>query len=394
MKKYILAFETTGENASVACIDEEGNAALKKTDGLQSHLQSLMPMTESLMEENGIEVSDIICVAASAGPGSFTGVRIGVATARSFAQAAGIKCISVPTLPAFAYNIDAKEYGGLICPVLDARREQVYGGAFFFDGDIVEAVAGGAYSLVEYLELLGMKAADLKIPNIMFFGDGAEKYRDEINIWRDANSAGELQLNAEFAEGGVGKQTAVSVAKLALKLYNEGKQVDFNAFTPVYMRKAEAERMLEAAAGAFFVRPAVKDDVVQISGLENICFSLPWSERSFFEEITDNEIARYAVAEAAGKIVGYAGVWLVAGEGHITNIAVHPEFRRRGVAKELILNLIEISEREGVKAFTLEARASNAEAISLYKSLEFSECGVRRKYYEDDNEDAVIMWKR
>jgi len=141
------------------------------------------------------------------------------------------------------------------------------------------------------------------------------------------------------------------------------------------------------------IRTANKDDVKPIAELENLCFTLPWSEHSFFEEITGNKVARYAVAEREGSIIGYAGIWLVTDEGHITNVAVHPDFRRKGVAKGLVSSLIEASSREGVCSYTLEVRISNKEAISLYKSLDFRECGVRREYYEDNSEDALIMWR-
>jgi len=237
---YILAFETTGENASVACIDEEGRIICEKSGGVRSHLQSLMPMTRSLMQKNGIGVGDISCVAASCGPGSFTGIRIGVASARAFAQAAEIPCIPVPTLQAFVYNVP--EHTGLFCPILDARRGQVYGGAFFWDekkADIGTAVEGGAYTIGEYLESLRQTASELRICDIMFFGDGIGKYRSEI-IDRDAG------LSAVFADDERRLQKASSAAMLALKLYREGKQVHYNEFTPMYMRKAEAERKLEA----------------------------------------------------------------------------------------------------------------------------------------------------
>ena len=141
------------------------------------------------------------------------------------------------------------------------------------------------------------------------------------------------------------------------------------------------------------IRAANEKDVQIIAAMDKVCFSLPWSEESFYEEITRNKTARYMIAEVAGKIVGYAGVWLILDEGHITNIAVHPDFRRKGIGKALISALISVSYEEGVMKFTLEVRASNTEAISLYKCLNFIECGVRKKYYEDDGEDAVIMWK-
>ena len=143
----------------------------------------------------------------------------------------------------------------------------------------------------------------------------------------------------------------------------------------------------------FLIRSAVENDVKPLTELDRICFDLPWSEVSFFEEITKNEIARYVIAEIAGEIVGYAGIWLIHDEGHITNIAVRPDFRRQGIAKVLISRLLELAEAAGVKAYTLEVRASSESAISLYKDMGFKEHGVRKNYYEDNSEDAMIMWK-
>ena len=143
----------------------------------------------------------------------------------------------------------------------------------------------------------------------------------------------------------------------------------------------------------FIIRPANINDVKPCAAMDEICFSLPWSEQSFFEEIVGNEIAQYIIAEAEGNVIGYAGIWAILDEGHITNIAVHPDFRRKGIARTLISALLEETGSNGVKAYTLEVRASNESAIALYKGLGFKHCGVRKKYYDDNDEDAVIMWK-
>jgi len=241
----LLAFETTGEHASVACIDEKGNLVEQSSKGVLNHLQNVMPMTESLLKENRIMLSDLSCVAASTGPGSFTGIRIGVSSARAVAQAMNIPCLSVPTLPSFAYNIE--NYKGLVCPILDARRNQVYGGAFFFHegtNEIREAVSGGAYELHEYLKLLEDAITGSQASDVLFFGDGIKGYGDEVRKWRESSLGGDVRL--EFAPDDKRGQKASSAARLALKLYNEGKQVDHKNLMPVYMRKAEAERKLEA----------------------------------------------------------------------------------------------------------------------------------------------------
>lgn len=132
------------------------------------------------------------------------------------------------------------------------------------------------------------------------------------------------------------------------------------------------------------------DDIVVI---ENLCFKIPWSRQSIIEEIIQNKAAIYICAETNGKAVGYAGMWQVCDEGHITNIAVHPEFRNSGVGSVLMKTLLAIARERGIIALTLEVRRSNHSAQALYRKYGFEEGGMRKAYYADNNEDAIIMWK-
>lgn len=223
---YILALETTGAHASVAVINEEGTVSMKQSDDVLNHLQYLMPMTKELLEEKGLTLGDITAVAASKGPGSFTGIRIGVSSARALAQVRGIKTIGVPTLKAFAYNMP--DYDGLICPVFDARRKQVYAGAYRWkDGRIAEEVEGAPYSIEEFLQKVDAKGGPKK-----FFGDGIKAYSDYFN-------------EEDLAPESVRFQSAESVARLAKDMAEQGLETDYEALKPEYMRKAEAERKLE-----------------------------------------------------------------------------------------------------------------------------------------------------
>jgi len=144
---------------------------------------------------------------------------------------------------------------------------------------------------------------------------------------------------------------------------------------------------------SFLIRPANENDIKTLTEIDAICFSAPWSEKSFTDEIMNNNVAMYFVVEVDGKVVGYAGLWVILEEGHITNVAVHPDFRGKGLAKKLLTELLAAAEEAGANLFTLEVRASNESAIALYESFNFKSVGVRKKYYEDNDEDAVIMWK-
>jgi [ribosomal protein S18]-alanine N-acetyltransferase len=132
------------------------------------------------------------------------------------------------------------------------------------------------------------------------------------------------------------------------------------------------------------------DGVMQVDSLS---FTTPWSRESFEKEAVQNDLARYVVAVARGKVIGYAGVWIIAGEGQITNIAVHPDFRGKGTACKMLEALIDICRSEGVSGMTLEVRKSNIAAINLYKKHGFVEEGIRKQFYADNKEDALIMWK-
>lgn len=142
------------------------------------------------------------------------------------------------------------------------------------------------------------------------------------------------------------------------------------------------------------VQPMTIEELDEVLEIEKLSFSVPWSKNSFLYELLENERAVYLVAKDSFQITtGYIGMWVVFDEGHITNVAIHPQFRQRGIAQKLIQGLIETSKDRGVKHLTLEVRRSNLAAQNLYQKLGFVHMGIRRKYYLDNNEDALIMWK-
>ena len=132
-------------------------------------------------------------------------------------------------------------------------------------------------------------------------------------------------------------------------------------------------------------------DVDAVAAIEQETFARPWSRESFRQELTRNAVARYLVAEEDGKILGYAGAWVILDESHITNIAVREEARGQGIGKKLTSRLLQILSNLGACYATLEVRVSNERAQNLYRSLGFISVGKRKRYYEDNNEDAYLM---
>ena len=132
--------------------------------------------------------------------------------------------------------------------------------------------------------------------------------------------------------------------------------------------------------------------VSQVAQLEKICFSDPWSENSVASELK-NKLALWLVAEEEGRVAGYIGSQTCGDESDVMNVAVHPDFRRKGIAEALVNVLVEELKAMGSHCLTLEVRASNDPAIALYEKLDFHEIGRRKNYYRNPREDALILRK-
>lgn len=141
------------------------------------------------------------------------------------------------------------------------------------------------------------------------------------------------------------------------------------------------------------IRQAVPEDVDIIYEIETLCFPDPWSRKSLLFELEENPRAFYVVAEYGADVVGYAGLWWIEDEGHITNVAVRPGFRNRKIGEGILRTLIEHTVSEGIRHHTLEVRRNNDAAICLYEKMGFTVEGIRPKYYKFDDEDALIMWR-
>lgn len=141
----------------------------------------------------------------------------------------------------------------------------------------------------------------------------------------------------------------------------------------------------------YTIRRMTVADVEQVYEIEAATFAEAWSKQSFVDEMEKNKSARYLVAEYCGRILAYAGAWLIFEEGHITNIAVRAEERGKGIGKAVTLALLQYAANLGVQYMTLEVRKSNLTAQKLYRGIGFLELGVRKRYYEDNGEDALLM---
>ena len=150
---------------------------------------------------------------------------------------------------------------------------------------------------------------------------------------------------------------------------------------------------MEEVNNGVSIRFMQKGDIEEVMLIEQSSFPAPWSAKAFLSEL-QNKFARYFVLLEQGEIVGYAGMWLFARESHITTIAIHPNYRKQGYGRMLMNFLIEYSREEGVDTMILEVRASNIPAIKLYSSLGFNKIGIRKNYYLETHEDAIVMLRK
>ena len=142
-----------------------------------------------------------------------------------------------------------------------------------------------------------------------------------------------------------------------------------------------------------FIRPIRETDVDDIHEIETLCFAMPWSKESILHDIRENAVSRWLVLDDGdGRVLAYAGMWFVIDEAHVLNVAVRPDVQRRGYGRRVLEALIEVARENSMTLMTLEVRRSNLAAQALYHACGFLDVGYRKRYYEDNREDALIMY--
>ena len=376
----LIALDSSGLVASVAVIEDDILAAEYTIQYKKTHSQTLLPMLDEIRNMTELDFDTVDAIAVAAGPGSFTGLRIGSATAKGLSLAMGKPIAAVPTLDGLAYNLYGTDK--IVCPIMDARRNQVYTGIYQFvseDGiyrlDIIKRQCAVAFEeIAQALNELGRE--------VIFLGDGVPVFQEQMKTL--------MKVPYTLAPAHMNRQRAASIGALGSIYYAQGKVQSGAEHAPEYLRLSQAEReRLEQ----IHIRPMEKEDVEIISRLEEETFSMPWSRDAFLEMITKDD-AGYYVAEKNGRVIGGCGVLMAAGEGNITNVVVDKKERNKGIGTQMLQYLIEDGYKKGLQAFTLEVRVSNAAAIHVYEKLGFFSEGIRPNFYEKPAEDAMIMWKR
>ena len=227
----LLAIESSGLVASVAIMSEDKLIGEYTTNFKKTHSQTLLPMLDEVVRMTGISLDDVDAIAVSGGPGSFTGLRIGAATAKGLGLALDKPLIHVPTVDALAYNLFGTNQ--VICPIMDARRQQVYTGLYTFEGDAFKVLcqqkAVGIEEIVQ--EINGMGSP------VIFLGDGVAVYRDIIEKT--------IQVPCSFAPLHLNARRAGALAALGKIYFEEGRLETADEHVPDYLRLSQAERELK-----------------------------------------------------------------------------------------------------------------------------------------------------
>lgn len=231
----ILALDTTGLVASVALLDENKTIAEFTTNYKKTHSQTIMPMVEYLKNMVDLDLSTIDYIACACGPGSFTGLRIGAATAKGLAHGLNIPIIPVPTLDALAYNMQG--CGSIIVPIMDARRNQVYSAIYYCNNNLNRVSEYMAQDIDEVIS----KVLEIN-ENAVFLGDGVPVFKEKIEQYKTFSIA---PVSANM-------QRAACVGAVALTMTD--KAVQCNEFEIMYLRKSQAERELEEKNGTSTIK--------------------------------------------------------------------------------------------------------------------------------------------
>ena len=386
----ILALETATRRGSVALF-ADGECHAVEGDDRRTHGERLPGAATEWLAQLGRTVRDVDAFAVVAGPGSFTGIRVGMAAVQGLALATGRRVIPVPTLDAVASGwLERRAAGapsGLVAACLDGQRGDVYLAAF-------ECANGGG--LDRCRPVMPPQAAR---PADAAAALAALRSSRPMVLVGDGALAHEPVFKAAMPDVRI-EPLAVPIALPAVRLAASrvSDAVAPHALHPIYLRRPDQELARHRSRSA----PAITiglaggaDDVSAVEALQRRAFTNAWGAEAIRWELENTDVARLYVARAPdGSLVAYCACWMIFDELHINSLAVEDAWRRRGIARRLLAHVLDAAIASGATSATLEVRASNQAARGLYEGLGFRVEGVRRDYYQEPREDALILWSR
>jgi ribosomal-protein-alanine N-acetyltransferase len=389
-----LALETVTRRGSLAtCV--EGRCEGRVGDTTRTHGERLPGEILEWLAARGHTPADVDLFAVVSGPGSFTGLRVGIAAIQGFALAGDRLVVSVPTLDAMiaTWLPSLSSEVAVVVAWLDGQRGEVFAAAMDAPGGasldvctpLLDPMAGRPEEVADLL------ASRFASRHVVIVCDDRPRWTDVLH--RALPNAAIVDMPISLAE---------SAARIAALHPERGRSP--HAIKPMYVRRPDVVRIREPIASpapekeapGFVIRRAGSpEDLAAVDALQRQTFTNPWGAEAIRWELENTDVSRlYVMSDESGALVAYCACWMVFDELHINSLAVDVARRREGLARRLLRHVLAEAADAGANAATLEVRRSNTAARALYEGLGFTVEGLRRDYYQDPREDAIILWKR
>lgn len=372
-----LCIDTSSKICAAAILDNYNLIKKIELNNGLTHSESLMPIIKDIFEETNLTLNDMNLLICDIGPGSFTGIRIGIATVKAFSDSFNIPIIGVSSLTGLAYNVKNE---GLICSLIDCKNNNCYYSLYDLENNTYTLLEEPtADSIENCIKLLNYKYSDKKIT---FVGDGSLIYREYILNTCNNNSI-------YFFDNELNDINIVNLGLAGIDIFNSNNKNSNNSnydILPLYLKKPQAQKQLEEKN--LLVNKMNFNDLDNLNISE---FDDFWNLDILKDELKSNN-SEFIVAKLENEVVGFAGAKFIIDEADIMNIAVKSSYRKQGIASLLLKNLIDVCKNNNINSINLEVNKENFPAINLYKKYEFLEVGRRKNYY-DGKFDAILMKK-
>ncbi len=380
-KMKILSIDTSSSICSIAVLED--NKILKEmhNNNQKEHSETLMPMINELLKSLNITLDDINLIACAKGPGSFTGIRIGIATAKAFADAKNIPVIGVNSLEALAYCGVIQKGDGEYVSIIDAKNENVYFAIY--------KMKNGKFSTYKNPEAMAISEMityvdNLKLPTY-FVGDAEIEKIEQLYLAQIAKEKANSNdiCSHEYLQDL--PPLSIGIAIAALNKYNMGIRENTEDLFPMYLRKPQAQRQKEGMSDDISILEMSYTDLEKIK-LNYDKFPNIWEFNVLAEDYNNS---KYYIIKQNEEIYGFVGIRILFEEMEIMNVVTRCDKRKEGFASNLFSYIIRYAHQNKIEKINLEVNENNIQAIKLYKSFGFEEVGRRSKYY--NGQDAILM---
>ena len=379
----ILVCDTSNQNCSAGIYDDGREIAYELSFETRTHSETFMPIVHRVMEQAKIMHGDLDAYAVTVGPGSFTGIRIGLAAVKGMALAANKPCISVSSTEALARSCEnataTSREETVLVPAIDARNNRVF--ARVFEDDTMKTlIPEDAYDADDLAKRIR------NMPEIVYgtrrqilvVGSGAE-------VMKQAFERNKVHINVYCAKG-----AAITPKGVAGAAFAHPDLISARDVKAAYCAVSQAERLRKTnPAEEYKIRPAKAEDVGRIMCLEEGAIPHPWQRSEIEKLITEDNKCAF-VTEKNGHIACYIGCDIVLDEGNIGNLVTEEEERGKGLATAILKRLLVHLKEQGVKKVYLEVESTNTAALVVYKKCGFKSYNIRKGYF-GVGRDAILM---